>query len=58
MVSAPTATKSMRIAFDDLGLAKLHVIYPGKRSYPLDEKLEVVSIVDLPARLEALNGPA
>jgi len=28
---APTATKSMRIALDDLGLSRLYVVYPGER---------------------------
>lgn len=55
MGDAPTATKSMRIALDDLGLARLYVVYPGKQSYALDEKIEVLSILGLPARLAALG---
>ncbi|MEL6670268.1 MAG: DUF4143 domain-containing protein [Bacteroidota bacterium] len=44
---APKATKSMYQAIDDLGLAKLTVIYPGKRNYSLNEKIEVRSLIDL-----------
>jgi hypothetical protein len=54
MGDAPTATKSMRIALDDLGLARLYVVYPGKQSYVLDERIQVLSILDLPARLAGL----
>jgi uncharacterized protein len=49
---APTMTKSMRIACDDLGLARLYVIYPGVTSYALDARTEVLAIRDLPDRLE------
>lgn len=52
---APTATKSMRIALADLGLARIFVVYPGRQSYPVDEKIEVVSIRDLPGKLAALR---
>jgi predicted AAA+ superfamily ATPase len=48
---APTITKSMTIAMQDLGLARLYVVYPGAKSYPLDAKTEVVAIRDLPARV-------
>jgi uncharacterized protein len=44
---APTATKSMRIALEDLKLHRLYVVYPGARSYRLDPKIEVVAINDL-----------
>jgi len=55
MSDAPTATKSMRIALADLRLERLFVIYPGRDSYPLDQRTEVVSILDLPSRLAALK---
>ncbi len=44
---APTITKSMRIALNDLKLEKLWVIYPGKTSYLMDEKIECVSLAQL-----------
>ena len=34
---APGVTKSMRIAWTDLSLALLYVVYPGDDVYPLDE---------------------
>lgn len=44
---APTLTKSMHIALKDLGLARLFVVYPGAESYPLHDRIDVVSITDL-----------
>jgi len=41
---APTMTRSMRIAIDDLGLEKLFVIYPGAKSYPLAENVSAVPL--------------
>ncbi len=42
--SAPTLTKSMRIAFDDLGLKSLVVVHPGKHRYPLAKGIEAVPL--------------
>ena len=39
---APTMTPSMHIALEDLKLERLAVIYPGKKRYPLNKKIEVV----------------
>ena len=44
---APRTTKSMRIALEDLGLSRLFVVYPGVKSYTLDDNIEVLSIRDL-----------
>jgi hypothetical protein len=55
MGDAPTATKSMRIAQDDLGLSSLYVVYPGKPSYPIDDNIRVLSIHDLPTGLARLG---
>jgi uncharacterized protein len=41
---APTMTPSMRIAMSDLKLDELHVVYPGERSYPLADGVEVQSL--------------
>lgn len=51
---APTVTKSMRIALENLDLARLSIVYPGAMSYSLDERIEVVSIADLAVRLDGL----
>ena len=45
---APTITKSMRIAMQDLKLERLWVVYPGKTGYPMDENIECVSLAQLP----------
>ena len=44
---APKITKSMRIAFDDLKLDKIYIIYPGRKSYLLDKHIHVKSILDI-----------
>jgi predicted AAA+ superfamily ATPase len=43
---APTISKSMRIALNDLKLSHLYVIYPGTASYPVAENISVVSLAD------------
>lgn len=45
---APRTTKSMRIAIEDLQLKHLFVVYPGKESFPLDDKISALSITDFP----------
>jgi predicted AAA+ superfamily ATPase len=42
--SSPKRTRSMHIATADLGLHHLDVIYPGKDTFPLDEKTRAVGI--------------
>ncbi|MFZ4508520.1 MAG: ATP-binding protein [Fimbriimonas sp.] len=44
---APRMTKSMASALEDLQLDDLTVVYPGKESYTLTEKVRVLSIRDL-----------
>ena len=41
---APTMSKSMHIALQDLGLSMLHVVYPGTESYPLHERVMAVPL--------------
>ncbi|MBW2596988.1 MAG: ATP-binding protein [Deltaproteobacteria bacterium] len=43
---APSITKSMHIALDDLCLKKLFVVYPGKERYWLHKKIEVLPLAD------------
>jgi predicted AAA+ superfamily ATPase len=45
---APTTTKSMRIALEDLGLAHLWVVYPGRAAYPMAERISALPLRDLP----------
>jgi uncharacterized protein len=44
---APKLTPSMKIAMDDLKLDRLIVIYPGRKSYPLAESINVVPLESL-----------
>ncbi|MEN8148486.1 MAG: ATP-binding protein [Planctomycetota bacterium] len=41
---APRATRSMRIARDDLHLEHLWVVYPGSRSYPLEDRITAIPL--------------
>jgi len=41
---APKLTASMKIAMDDLKLDELLVIYPGRKSYPLGESIQVLPL--------------
>jgi hypothetical protein len=52
---APTMTKSMRSAIDVLALDHLWVIYPGRETYPLNEKTTVVALRDMAGTLVALR---
>ncbi|HEV8060902.1 MAG TPA: ATP-binding protein [Gemmataceae bacterium] len=48
-MDAPTLTHSMHIAFDDLKLERLLVVYPGKRRYALADRMEVMPLTELVA---------
>ncbi len=41
---APTLTKSMRIALEDLNLSHLWIVHPGKESWALDERVTVIPL--------------
>jgi uncharacterized protein len=45
---APTLTKSMHIALEDLRVEKIYVVYPGKKRYPLHKRVEALPLTDLP----------
>lgn len=44
---APKITKSMHVALHDLDLQHLWVVYPGRESYPVHEKITVQAITDI-----------
>jgi uncharacterized protein len=44
---APTVSRSMQIAIDDLMLDKLYVVYPGQHRYRLNERIEAVPLWSL-----------
>ena len=46
-MDAPRLTPSMRAAMHDLELSKLLVIYPGTKSYPLAENIQVIPLANL-----------
>ena len=41
------------VALADLRLDQLWVVYPGRRSFPLDDRIEAVGMNDLQHRLAA-----
>ena len=49
---APKRSKSMIIACEDLKLDQLYVIYPGQRTYQIDDKITVLGISDMAEQLK------
>ena len=41
--SAPSITRSMYIALDDLELSQIDVVYPGEKTFPLSDRIRAVS---------------
>jgi hypothetical protein len=54
--SSPTLTKSMRSAFEDLGLKQLLVIHAGTQSFALAPGVRAVALGDLAKELKPLAG--
>jgi hypothetical protein len=52
MNETPKTTKSMFSAMDSLNLDKIWIVYPGEDSYPIHEKIEVLTLWEA---LERLN---
>lgn len=52
---APTMTKSMHTALNDLKLERLFVVHPGKDSYVMNEQAEAVGIIGLRKRLAEIG---
>ena len=44
----PPATRSMKMAVEELELERLWVVYPGRATYPLNEKIRVIPLADVP----------
>jgi predicted AAA+ superfamily ATPase len=51
---APAMTRSLHIALADLKLQRAWVVYPGKESYPVHEKVQVCPLPELLDQLAAL----
>ena len=56
LADAPGTTRSMRVALDDLELSHLWVVYPGNEAYPLDERISVLPVTDIPALARSLGA--
>jgi len=41
---APSMTKSIHVAIQDLGLDRVFIVYPGKQRYRIHEKVEVIPL--------------
>ena len=44
---APSITRSMHVAIEDLGLERLWVIHPGSRRYRLSDAIEALPLIDV-----------
>jgi predicted AAA+ superfamily ATPase len=47
-VDAPSLTRSIHVALEDLGLHAAFIVYPGKERYRLHEKVEALPLIHLP----------
>ncbi|MBI1783781.1 ATP-binding protein [Candidatus Sumerlaeota bacterium] len=54
---APGSTRSMQMAIQDLSLAHLWIVYPGKERYNLGERLTAIPVSEIPALAEKLGNP-
>jgi len=52
---APAVTKSLQVARADLKLRQVFLVHPGKKSYPLNEWAEALSIEDLQRRMKKIG---
>jgi predicted AAA+ superfamily ATPase len=52
---APQMTKSLHVALADLRLDRAWIVYPGHETYRVHERVDVVPIEQVPARLRALT---
>ena len=53
---APRTTKSMRAALENLRLERLFVIYPGEKSYALDDRIEVLPLTSVETLAERIQN--
>lgn len=56
LADAPGTTKSMRVAAADLGLDHLWIVYPGDEAYPLDDRISVLPVRDVPDLAASLDA--
>ena len=51
---APGTTRAMRVAIEDLQLARLWILYPGHEAYELDKTISVIPAQRIPALVRQL----
>ena len=51
---APGTTRAMRVAIEDLQLARLWILYPGHEAYELDKTISVIPVKQIPALVRQL----
>ena len=51
---APSTTKSMRVAMNDLKLERLWIVYPGNRNFALDDRIEAAALTGLESSIAKL----
>ncbi len=55
---APTVTRSLQVAREDLRLNRAFIIHPGQKSYPLNEWVEALSLPEARTRVQAMTARA
>ena len=55
---APTVTRSLQVAREDLRLNRAFIIHPGQKSYPLNEWVEALSLPEARTRVQAMTTRA
>ncbi len=53
---APSLTRSMHMAIQDLKLDHLHVVYPGPKRYPLHERVTAMPLSEMESLLADISG--
>ena len=51
---APSTTKSIRVAMNDLKLERLWIVYPGNRNFALDDRIEAAALTGLASSIAKL----
>jgi predicted AAA+ superfamily ATPase len=51
---APVMTKSLHLSMADLKLERAWIVYPGKASYPVDERVDVLPLITALDKIRAL----
>jgi hypothetical protein len=52
----PKVTRSLRVAFADLGLERAYVVHPGRERYPLDTAIEALPAAEIIGLTGMLGG--